>query len=175
MRLSTLTVLALTLLAACGGDEAPAEKPAETPAAEAPAADAPAADAHAGHDMAAHGDITKPVAPEGSKVMFGEPADGATVKSPLKVVFQVEGLTVKPAGTMEAGTGHHHLIIDDKAPAAGTAVAADDTHIHYGKGQTETEIELAPGKHTLTMQFANGAHISYGEQLSTTITVTVEE
>ena len=50
----------------------------------------------------------------------------------------------------------------------------DKTHIHYGKGQTETTIELAKGKHTLTMQFANGAHLSYGKALSTTITVEVE-
>ena len=50
----------------------------------------------------------------------------------------------------------------------------DDTHIHFGKGQTETELKLAPGKHTLTMQFADGAHRSYGPDLSSTISVTVK-
>ena len=113
--------------------------------------------------------------PDGSKVMFVAPADGATIKGPVKVQMGVEGLTVKPAGTMEANTGHHHIIVDGKGVEKGTAVPADDTHIHFGKGQTETELTLAPGKHTLTLQFADGAHRSYGPALSTTITVTVTE
>jgi len=113
--------------------------------------------------------------PDGAKVMFVGIADGAEVKSPVKVQMGVEGMTVKPAGTMEAGTGHHHIIVDDKGVEKGTAVPADDTHIHFGKGQTETELTLAPGKHTLTLQFADGAHRSYGPKLSTTITITVTE
>ena len=38
----------------------------------------------------------------------------------------------------------------------------------------EAEVELSPGEHTLTMQFADLAHRSYGEQLAATIKVTVE-
>ncbi|HCH63134.1 MAG TPA: rod shape-determining protein RodA [Deltaproteobacteria bacterium] len=113
--------------------------------------------------------------PEGAKVMFVAPADGATIQGPVKVKMGIEGMTVKPAGTMEANTGHHHIVVDGKSVEKGTVVPADDTHIHYGKGQTETELKLAPGKHTITLQFADGAHRSYGAQLSTTITVTVTE
>ncbi|MCB9664464.1 MAG: DUF4399 domain-containing protein [Alphaproteobacteria bacterium] len=111
---------------------------------------------------------------DGKRVFFQAPADGATVTSPLAVVFGAEGVEVKPAGTMEPNTGHHHLVIDGAPVAAGEAVPADATHIHYGKGQTETEIELAPGQHTLTMQLADGMHRSYGPDFSATITVTVE-
>jgi hypothetical protein len=111
----------------------------------------------------------------GSRVFFVEPLANATVSSPIAIKFGVEGMEVRPAGTMDPGTGHHHLIIDGAAPAKGEVVMADDTHIHYGKGQTETEISLAPGPHTLTMQFADGAHRSYGPEMSTTITVTVSE
>ena len=113
--------------------------------------------------------------PEGAKVMFVAPADGATLTSPVKVQMGVEGMTVKPAGTTEAKTGHHHIIVDGEGVKPGTVVPADDTHIHFGKGQTETELKLAPGKHTLTLQFADGAHQSYGPKLSTTITITVTE
>ncbi|MCB0802230.1 MAG: DUF4399 domain-containing protein [Flavobacteriales bacterium] len=114
-----------------------------------------------------------PVA-EGAKVFFANLKDGQTVKSPVKIVFGVEGMTVKPAGELTEGTGHHHIIIDGAFLARGEAVPADSLNIHYGGGQTEAEIELAPGKHTLTMQFADGLHQSYGEQMSATITVNVE-
>lgn len=109
------------------------------------------------------------------RVFFVEPADGAQVKNPVKVKFGLEGMTVRPAGEdpLDKTSGHHHLIIDGEPGALGTAVPADERHIHYGLGQTEAEVTLAPGKHTLTMQFADGAHLSYGPELSATITVEV--
>jgi len=107
-------------------------------------------------------------------VSFIEPADGATVSSPFKVKFAVTGMDVKPAGDMSANTGHHHLLINGGSMKAGESIPFDDTHMHFGKGQTETEVKLPPGKYKLTMQFANGAHQSYGEGLSKTINVTVK-
>ncbi|MFL6709562.1 MAG: DUF4399 domain-containing protein [Massilia sp.] len=107
-------------------------------------------------------------------VRFVEPADGATVSSPFKVKFAVDGMEVRPAGDMASNTGHHHLLINANPIKAGEAVPADATHIHYGKGQTETEVTLPPGNYTLTMQFANGLHQSYGEPMAKTIKVTVK-
>jgi hypothetical protein len=106
-------------------------------------------------------------------VSFAEPADGAVVSSPFKVKFAVSGMEVKPAGEMAANTGHHHLIINGASIKEGESVPFDDTHLHFGKGQTETEVKLPPGKYKLTMQFANGAHQSYGPGASKTIEVTV--
>ena len=51
----------------------------------------------------------------------------------------------------------------------------DATHIHFGKGQTVDTLALTPGTHTLTLQFANGVHESYGKDWSKTITVEVEK
>lgn len=107
------------------------------------------------------------------RVYFVEPSDGATITSPFKVQFGVAGMEVRPAGDMSADTGHHHLLIDAEAIPAGQAVPADPTHLHFGKGQTETELSLAPGPHRLTLQFANGAHVSYGPAMAATITVNV--
>jgi hypothetical protein len=107
-------------------------------------------------------------------VSFAEPMDGATVTSPFKVKFAVSGMEVKPAGDMAANTGHHHLVINGGSVKAGESVPFDETHLHFGKGQTEAEVKLPPGQYTLTMQFANGAHQSYGEGLSKTINVTVK-
>ena len=107
-------------------------------------------------------------------VSFVEPANGATVSSPFKVKFAVSGMEVKPAGDVVANTGHHHLLINAEPIKAGESVPFDDTHLHFGKGQTEAEVKLAPGVYNLTMQFANGAHQSYGPTLSNTIKVTVK-
>lgn len=107
------------------------------------------------------------------RVFFESPADGATVTSPLKVKFGLEGMKIAPLGDMTANTGHHHLIINGQVIKAGETVPADEKHLHFGKGQTETEITLPPGKYTLTLQFGNGAHQSYGPGMSKTITVTV--
>ncbi len=114
-------------------------------------------------------------APKGSKVFFVDLKNGATVKKTFKVKFGVQGIKIRKAGedAEDRLTGHHHLIVDGKPLPAGVPVPADATNLHYGKGQTEAEITLAPGTHTLTLQFADGAHRSYGEQLSSTITVTV--
>jgi hypothetical protein len=110
-----------------------------------------------------------------ARVYFVEPKDGATVTSPVHVKFGVDGMTVAPAGTMTEGTGHHHLLIDEKPIPKGTVVPMDDKNLHYGKGQTEADVKLPPGDHTLTMQFADGAHRSYGPEMSQTIKVHVKQ
>jgi hypothetical protein len=110
-----------------------------------------------------------------AKVFFESPKDGATVKSPFTVKFGVEGMKIQPAGEdlKSTTTGHHHLIVDGAATPKGEVVPADATHLHFGKGQTSTELTLAPGPHTLTLQFADGAHKSYGPEMSQTIKITV--
>ena len=107
-------------------------------------------------------------------VDFVEPKDGATVPATFKVKFAVDGMKVAPAGDMNEGTGHHHLLIDTADIAQGEAIPMNDSHRHFGKGQTETEITLPPGRHRLTMQFADGAHRSYGEKMRKSIVVNVE-
>ncbi|MRW93157.1 DUF4399 domain-containing protein [Duganella sp. FT80W] len=107
-------------------------------------------------------------------VSFVEPANGATVSSPFKVKFAVSGMSIKPAGDMTANTGHHHLLINAVPIKAGEVIPVDDKHIHFGKGQTETELNLPPGNYTLTMQFANGLHQAYGAGMNKEIKITVK-
>lgn len=108
------------------------------------------------------------------KVWFSEPSDKAEVTGPVKFSMQVEGMTVKPAGTMEEGTGHFHILINKEAMAAGQAIINDEFHKHYGKGQTEDTLDLKPGDYRITLQFADGAHISYGSAWSQTISLKVK-
>ncbi|MDX8406178.1 MAG: DUF4399 domain-containing protein [Mariprofundus sp.] len=107
-------------------------------------------------------------------VTIVQPADGATLSSPFKVVMAVDGMTVHAAGDIVPGTGHFHLILDNDYFPMGEIIPKDHEHLHYGKGQTEAELRMYPGKHTLTLQFANGHHKSYGKALSQTITVNVK-
>lgn len=109
------------------------------------------------------------------RVFFVEPEDGAEVAGPVKVVMGVEGMTVQPSGEVVEGTGHHHIIVNGGPMRAGQVIPTDDTHLHFGKGQTETTLELPPGDYELTMQFADGLHRSYGDELSDTINIKVRE
>jgi hypothetical protein len=109
------------------------------------------------------------------KVSIESPKDGETVSSPVKVVMK-STVKIRPAGQdpNDHSTGHHHLIIDGAAVPAGQVVPTDETHLHFGKGQTEAEVKLTPGDHTITMQLADGAHRSYGPALSQTVHVHVK-
>ena len=119
------------------------------------------------------GCATTKSAPEKS-VWFVAPKDGATVTSPFKVVFGIQGMAVEAAGQIKADSGHHHLLINLGPINAGEAIPVDDKHLHFGKAQTEAEVTLPPGQYKLTMQFANGAHVSYGPAMAATISVTVK-
>ena len=165
---------ALALALACGGEEAPSE-------AEAPAEQAHEASAEASaHE--AHGNPGAEFQPlSGARVSFVNLQDGATVRGPLvdgkvnvHVVMGVEGAEIRPAGTVEPNTGHHHIIVDGEPVPQGTTVPADATHIHFGGGQTEADVPLAPGRHTLLLQLADHAHRSYGPELTARVTITVQ-
>jgi hypothetical protein len=130
-------------------------------------------DGHEGHSHEADAP-TKLSVPEGAKVFFGNLNEGDIINSPVDVAFGIEGMEVEAAGALNQGKGHHHIIINGTFIEDGKVVPKDETNIHFGKGQTETQLELEPGEYTLTMQFADGFHQSYGEQMSTTIKVTVE-
>ena len=88
--------------------------------------------------------------------------------------MSVSGMEVKPAGEIVADTGHHHILFDRGCIPEGQTIGVEDGIHHFGKGQTEVELPLATGTHTATLQFANGAHASYGPTMCTTITIHVK-
>ena len=116
-------------------------------------------------------------APAKAKVSILEPKDGAVVPPTFHVKFGIEGMTVRKAAEdiFDRTSGHHHLVIDADPVAQGNVIPFDEHHVHFGKGQTETDVTLKPGPHTLQLQLGDGAHASYGKQLSAVIHVTVQE
>ena len=105
-------------------------------------------------------------------VAFLEPAKGATVKSPVPLKLAAFNFTVEPAGEVHEGAGHLHVMVDVPCLAPGEVIPKDDQHVHLGTGQTETELALAPGEHTLCLQAADGLHTAL--DITREVTITVE-
>jgi len=112
----------------------------------------------------------------GAQVYIIAPKDGDTVTGPVRVQFGLKGMGVAPAGIEMEGTGHHHLVVDKDAPPLGTYLPIDDPQVmHFGKGQTEVELKLAPGKHTLQLILADKDHKPHVPPVvSERITITVK-
>lgn len=114
-------------------------------------------------------------APANAKVYFIEPKDGATVSGPVKVVFGLSGAGVSPAGINKENTGHHHLLIDEPTVDYTRPLPVTDQIKHFGGGQTETMLDLKPGKHTLQLLFADWKHQPFNPSVqSDKITITVK-
>lgn len=117
-------------------------------------------------------------APETAKVYFINLQDGDTVSNPFKIQFGLSGMGVAPAGVPKlANTGHHHLLINTrlKGKALGRPIPADDKHRHFGKGQTETVLELPAGTHTLQLVLADWKHTPHAKPvMSERVNITVK-
>ena len=114
-------------------------------------------------------------APEGAQVYIIAPANGAVVASPVTIRFGLRNMGVAPAGVEFSGTGHHHLLIDlAELPAMDQSLPASGQLKHFGKGQTETSLDLAPGVHSLQLLLGNHLHVPHqAPVLSEKITITV--
>lgn len=112
---------------------------------------------------------------DGARVYIVSPKAGETVSSPFTVVFGLKGMGVAPAGIDRANTGHHHLLIDlEQTPDLNAPLPATDKVRHFGGGQTEAEITLPPGTHTLQLVLGDSLHIPHDKPLmSEKITITV--
>ncbi|WP_260294607.1 DUF4399 domain-containing protein [Sedimenticola hydrogenitrophicus] len=113
-------------------------------------------------------------APQEASVYIISPADGETVPTTFSVIFGLRGMGVAPAGTEKESTGHHHLMVDgEMMPAMDQPLSQEIKH--FGGGQTEAELTLSPGKHTLQLILGDKAHIPHEPPVvSDPITITVK-
>jgi hypothetical protein len=103
-------------------------------------------------------------------VRFETPADGERIAGGVDLAMSAEGIVIEPAGTVQPGSGHFHVIADQGCVDAGTAIARDADHVHVGTGASTATIYLAPGTHSLCLQAGDGAHTA----LDATDTVEIE-
>jgi hypothetical protein len=117
--------------------------------------------------------------PGGGRVFFMEPANGATVKSPVHVVFGSEMFTIAPVPPegevkeVRANTGHYHLGVDTDCLPPGTVIPQANPWVHFGKGNNSIDMQLSPGMHRLVVQAGDDKHATM-PGLCETITVNVE-
>lgn len=111
--------------------------------------------------------------PEGAQLYIISPTNGETVTSPVTVKFGLKGMGVAPAGVEKKNTGHHHLIVNGDLPPLDQPMGKGIKH--FGGGQTETSVELVPGKHTLQLILGNHLHIPHNPPvISEKIEITVK-
>lgn len=158
------SLLAAALILATGA--AWGQEATPTPAPAAPA-----------HDHAAPEPGTSGRSPgrKDAQLYIGWPNDGAVVATRFKVWFGLRNFGVAPAGVDREGTGHHHLLIDTALAKPDEPIPSDKQHLHFGNGQTETYLELPPGRHTLQLVLADGNHVPHDPPIvSKKITITVQ-
>ena len=164
MRSFLVIMIATAALIACNSNEDKTSETKET-----------GHDAHATTATAAEMP-PMPEVPANARVFFANLKDGQTVTSPLKVEMGVDAMSVDTAnGILKPASGHHHILVDMDSIKTGEVIKKDSVHIHFGNAQTSAEIKLPPGKHSLTLQFADAMHRSYGSKLTSKVTVEVKQ
>lgn len=110
-----------------------------------------------------------------ASVYFITPLDQDSVSKKITIRFGLENFGVAPAGVQIDQTGHHHLIVDADLPPLDQPIPANNNYVHFGKGQTEVEIELLQGTHTLQLLLGDFMHIPHNPPIySKKIQITVD-
>jgi hypothetical protein len=111
---------------------------------------------------AAAADFTRSPSPNGASVGFANLADGDVVPPGFIVRFTISGMGIAPAGVEVENTGHFHLLIDlETLPDMNGPLPATPQILHFGKGQSETKLDLAEGPHTLRVMLADHLHVPH--------------
>jgi hypothetical protein len=120
-------------------------------------------------------ELPRTKAPFTAQAYIISPKDGESVARTFTVRFGLIGMGIAPAGVNAPNTGHHHLIIDEVTPRLDLPIPTDDNHRHFGAGQTEVELTLPPGEHTLQLVLGDASHVPHDPAVvSTRVHVVVQ-
>jgi hypothetical protein len=122
-----------------------------------------------------HAALAQTAAPDGTEVYIIYPRDGQKIKGAFPVRFGLKGMGVTRAGDTAPNVGHHHLLVDAEGELSPTdPIPTDRKHLHFGGGQTETRLDLPPGRHTLQLVLGDAEHKLFKPVvMSKKVTVTV--
>jgi hypothetical protein len=126
--------------------------------------------------LLSQGAMAQTAAPKDAVLYVIYPQDGERLKGSFPVRFGLRNMGVTRAGDKAPNVGHHHLLVDVDAKDLNRseAIPTDRRHLHFGNGQTETQLDLAPGKHTLQLVLGDAEHKIFDPPvISDKITVTV--
>ena len=179
MRTAALPALLAVLLAAgpASAQSSPEADPLDKPLSDTTNTPQPASPGHEHESTPTPPHAAKSgrtAAPKDAYLYIGWPNDGETVRGRFKVWFGLRNFGVAPAGVRKENTGHHHLLVDTDLPPMDEPIPNNRNYVHFGKGQTETYLELPPGRHTLQLLMGDAEHIPHDPPiLSKKITITV--
>ena len=179
MRTAALPALLAVLLAAgpASAQSSPEADPLDKPLSDTTNTPQPASPGHEHESTPTPPPAAKSgrtAAPKDAYLYIGWPNDGETVRGRFKVWFGLRNFGVAPAGVRKENTGHHHLLVDTDLPPMDEPIPNNRNYVHFGKGQTETYLELPPGRHTLQLLMGDAEHIPHDPPiLSKKITITV--
>jgi len=109
---------------------------------------------------------TESYSDKNKRLFFITPSNGEEVTNPVAIRFGIVGMEIVPAGKDKPMSGHHHLLINvEKLPNMKSPIPADKNHLHFGKGQTETQLNLPSGRHTLQLLLGDYMHVPHEEPL----------
>jgi len=114
-------------------------------------------------------------APVDAKVYIIYPHDGQKLRGAFPVRFGLTNMGVSRAGDKSPNVGHHHLLVDaDGQLSSDEPIPTDKRHLHFGGGQTETKLDLPPGRHTLQLVLGDADHRLFNPVVrSKKVTITV--
>jgi hypothetical protein len=172
-----IIVLTGLVLVSCKAEEpkgaAAAGAPAPAPSATAsapPKAPEPTVEAlNAFKPPTAQGKVAFKGLKNGAKIS-GKDFMGAVAVS---LQLSAEGMTIEPAGAVHENAGHFAVGIDAQPLPLGTAIKKASGYQVYEKGETEVQVGVRPGAHTLTLQLVDSRNRSYGPDWAQTVEIKV--
>ena len=109
---------------------------------------------------------TESYSDKNKRLFFITPSNGEEVTNPVAIRFGIVGMEIVPAGKDKPMSGHHHLLVNvEKLPNMKSPIPADKNHLHFGKGQTETQLNLPSGRHTLQLLLGDYMHVPHEKPL----------
>jgi hypothetical protein len=109
---------------------------------------------------------TESYSDKNKRLFFITPSNGEEVTNPVTIKFGIVGMEIVPAGKDKPMSGHHHLLVNvEKLPNMISPIPADKNHLHFGKGQTETQLNFSSGRHTLQLLLGDYMHVPHEKPL----------
>jgi hypothetical protein len=115
-------------------------------------------------------------APQGAaEAYFVNLKNNDKIETPFVLKFGLSGgWGLAPITAPTSGkSGHHHLLVNRELPLDfKKPLPFNDQYIHFGKGQMETVLQLAPGNYTLRLLLADDKHLPhfvYSKPVSVTV------
>jgi hypothetical protein len=111
---------------------------------------------------------------ESRKVTIVQPESNTTLRNPIKICMEVEGLILEPAANgLREGFGHHHILFSS-LPADLSVPIGKNAAIHMVDGAKCKTVSLVPGQYVIQTLFSYADHVPYKPIITDKVLITVK-